>query len=50
MTRQDKLEFELFCHYATNPQIINIYQKEKDAGRNDYAAIAKLEMARRGLT
>jgi hypothetical protein len=50
ITQQDKDEFEGFCRAATNAQLRNIYQREVDARRKVFAAIAKYEMARRGLT
>lgn len=49
MNSQDRKEFALFCKQATDTQIINIYRKERDAGRSDYALLAKQEMSKRGL-
>lgn len=49
MTKQDRKEFTLFCRYATDRQIVNIYLKEKDARRHAYAQIAREEAIRRGL-
>lgn len=49
MTRQDREDFEAFCRQATNDQIRNIYLKERDSRRQDYAAIARSVMAERGL-
>jgi len=50
MKKRDRDEFALFCKQATDQQIVNIYWKERDANRKDYARIAAQEMTRRGLT
>lgn len=50
VTKQDKDEFALFCRQATDAQLRNIFEKEKTANRKTYAAIAKEELVRRGLT
>jgi hypothetical protein len=39
----------IFCKQATDNQIVYIYHTEKDAGRLNYAEIAKLEVKERGL-
>ena len=49
MTKQDKLEFMLFCKQATNKQLANIWKRERDAKRYVYAEIADNEMKRRGI-
>lgn len=49
MKKSDYSEFEAFCRQATDAQIVNIYRKEMDARRRDYAAIAKEEAVRRGV-
>ena len=49
MTKQDKLEFMLFCKQATNSQLFNIWKRENDAGRYVYAEIASHEMKFRGI-
>lgn len=50
MTKQERAQFVAFCQNATDRQLPNIYQKERDAGRFDYAAIAEVEAARRGVS
>lgn len=40
MTAKDRREFTAFCKQATDKQIVNIYYKEKEARRPEYAEIA----------
>ena len=47
ITKQDKLEFQLFCRNATYGQLFNIYKKEKAAKRKIYAEIAYNEIHKR---
>lgn len=47
MTRADKEEFSAFCRNASDRQLPNIEAKERDAGRDAYAEIARAEIARR---
>jgi len=49
MTKQDKLEFMLFCKQATNNQLANIWKRERDAKRYVYAEIANHELLLRGI-
>lgn len=42
MTKQDRLEFTLFCQNATALQLVEIAAKERKAGRIAYAEIALL--------
>jgi hypothetical protein len=45
----DLEDFKGFCKNATSSQLQNIYAKEKKAGRDDYADVAKEEMEARGI-
>jgi hypothetical protein len=49
-TEQDKKEFKLFCQQATDNQVLAIFEKETKAKRWHYAAIAKIEIEKRGLS
>jgi len=49
MTKQEQLEFMLFCKEATNNQLSSIWKRERDAGRYMYAEIANNEMKLRGI-
>lgn len=54
VSKQDRSEFKGFCKNATDNQLRNIYQKEKEASEWDddreiYAEIAKDEMEKRGM-
>ena len=40
-TTTDMDEFRQFCDNATDAQLDNIIQKERSAGREDYAKIAE---------
>jgi hypothetical protein len=48
-SQADLDDFAQFCRQATDTQIVNIYKKEKDAGRKEYAGIARAEMAMRAV-
>ena len=48
-TKKDKLEFIEYLHACTNFQVYGVYEKERDAGRDDYAELAADEAIRRGL-
>jgi hypothetical protein len=50
MTSKDKREFQLYLVNCTDKQVIGVYEKERDAGRNDYATLAQIEAAKRGVT
>lgn len=45
----DLKNFAMFCAKASDDQLPNIYKKEKDAARLEYAEVAKAEMKKRGL-
>lgn len=49
MTQKDRNEFELYLRNCTDRQVNGVYEKEKNAGRDDYADLARHEAARRGL-
>jgi hypothetical protein len=49
MKKKDEREFRQFCQQATDAQVLNIYQKEKEARRGDYMWIAKEEALKRRL-
>lgn len=49
MNAKDMREFAEYLRYATDRQVQGVYDKEKDAGRDDYAELAVLEAERRGI-
>lgn len=49
MTNKDKEEFNQYLANCTDNQVFGVYQKEKGAGREDYAELAYLELIKRGL-
>lgn len=49
MTAKDREEFRGFCMQATAAQVVQIYRKEKAAGRDDYAQIARWVAEQRGI-
>jgi hypothetical protein len=49
MTHQDAREFRAYLRACTDNQVRGVYEKERAAGRDDYAALAKTEAARRGI-
>ena len=49
LSDRDIREFRGFLRSATDRQVQGIYDKEKRAGRDDYAALAVAEAQRRGL-
>lgn len=50
ITKQEKAEYRAYLTGCTDRQVLGCYDKEKEAGREDYVALCELEMARRGLT
>ena len=50
MTSKDRIEFRLYLRQCTDRQVQGVYDKEKEAGRNEYAELAKDEAAQRGIT
>lgn len=49
MKKQDKEEFEQYLKQCTARQVQGVLEKEKAAGRKDYAELAEQELQRRGL-
>lgn len=49
MTRQDRINFGGYLRQCTDAQVQGVYEKEKRAGREDYAMLAELEAVRRGI-
>lgn len=51
MTTVDDLkDFEAFCRNATDNQLYEIYCKEMEAGRNEYASVAYAVGIERGIS
>lgn len=42
-------EFQLYLANCTDQQVLAVYEKERSAGRRQYAALARAEAVRRGL-
>lgn len=49
MTEQDRREFKEYLRLCTDQQVYGVLDKEKSAGRRDYADMAQAELERRGL-
>lgn len=49
MTGKDEAEFRAYLRNCTDRQVQGVYDKEKAAGRMDYAAMAVEEAGRRGF-
>jgi hypothetical protein len=49
MSAQDRREFKDYLRNCTNNQVQGVLDKEKSAGRADYAELAENELERRGL-
>lgn len=49
MTAKDRAEFKSYLRACTDRQVRGVYEKEKAAGRSDYAQLAELEAARRNI-
>ncbi len=49
MTKQDRDEFKLYLRQCTDRQVQGVYDKESQAGRDDYAELAENEADRRGI-
>lgn len=49
MNAQEMREFRNYLKQCTNAQVQGVYDKEKEAGRDDYAELAIAEAERRGL-
>lgn len=50
MLTKDRVEFNLYLENCTDAQVIGVWVKERKAKRRAYAALAKAEMDRRGIT
>jgi len=50
MTEKDRKEFKEYLRNCTNRQVYGVLEKEKSAGRHDYAELAQNELERRGLS
>jgi hypothetical protein len=49
MTANDTQEFNSYLANCTNQQVEGVYQKEKSAGRRDYAELAAKEGRKRNM-
>jgi hypothetical protein len=49
MTWRDMQSFELYLKNCTNNQVLGVLEKEKSAGRKEYAVLAKMEAKERGI-
>lgn len=49
MTEKDRREFKEYLHNCTDRQVYGVLEKEKAAGRQEYAELAQNELERRGL-
>lgn len=49
MNTDDKKDFKGFLRLCTDQQVLNVYQKEREANREDYAELAYIELCKRGL-
>jgi hypothetical protein len=49
LSAQDIREFTAYLRNCTDRQVLGVLEKERSAGRDDYAALAEAEAARRGL-
>lgn len=49
MKAKDREDFEGYLRNCTDRQVLGVLAKERAAGRDDYAALARAEAARRGL-
>ena len=49
MNAHDMRDFNQYLRQCTDAQVRGVYEKEKNAGRDDYAELALMEAQRRGL-
>ena len=49
MTAQDIREFRLYLRACTDAQVLGVLEKEREAGRDDYAELALYEAETRSL-
>lgn len=50
MNAQDMREFRAYLKQCTDNQVRGVYEKERDAGRDDYAELALAEAEARGIS
>lgn len=49
MTDQERKEFARYLRNCTDQQVVGVWEKERAAGRDDYAALAVAEAGRRDI-
>ncbi len=49
MTKAERDDFKQYLLQCTDRQVRGVLEKETEAGREDYAELAKNELERRGL-
>jgi hypothetical protein len=49
MNAQDMREFRQYLQQCTDNQVRGVYEKEHNAGRDDYAELARAEAETRGI-
>lgn len=49
MKENDRREFREYLTNCSDRQVLGVLEKERAAGRNDYATLARNEAERRGL-
>lgn len=49
MNVQSRAEFKAYLVNCTDTQVRGVYEKELQAGRDDYADLAELEAMKRGI-
>lgn len=49
MTAKDRREFKEYLRNCTDNQVYGVLEKERAAGRHEYAELAQDELERRGL-
>jgi hypothetical protein len=49
ISAQDIREFQQYLDNCTDTQVLGVFRKETDAGREEYAELAHLEAIRRGI-
>lgn len=49
ITANDIRDFNSYLRQCTNSQVHGVYEKERDANREEYMALAEQEATRRGI-
>jgi hypothetical protein len=49
ITAKDMREFNAYLKQCTDRQVRGVYEKERSAGREEYAELARAEAERRGI-